>query len=133
MTEISEKRHAEIIKYVDLYIWRLNPSGSEEKVANIFCSVEKANSPTYTAEKIGQRYIDYFNKWTTEHSDQEERFIGKDDKLMDPYSFMIKRMYENEFSIVRKPRDYYLFGNMLKNDLMIAVTAYKEGIKHGRK
>jgi len=133
MNELRAERIAEITEYFVDNIWELNPSGNFDQIINIFCEVERIYYPTWTCEKVGQRYIDYFNKWQLEHIDQEEKYIGKDDKLMDIIAFITRRGYEKEYAIVKKGRDFYLFGNDTKESLLSSVGKFNEKMSHGRK
>jgi hypothetical protein len=133
MDSTIEQRKQDISDYVRLQIWPLNPSGNFNNVLDLFISIDASDAPVYTAEIVGQRYIDYFNKWSYEHTDIDERYIRSDDKLLDIIAFMMKRGYQNEYSIIRKGRDFYLFGDMLKEELKSKLVAYKKSIAHGRK
>jgi hypothetical protein len=131
--ELSEQRKEDIATYVASCIWPLNPTGSLAKTIDTFIDTEKNRAPEYVAETIGAKYIDYFNKWQNEHDGQEEKYIGKDDKLLDAYSFLIKRGYMQEYAIAKKSRDFYLFGLKSKDELTESLNAFNTKMSHGRK
>ena len=133
MIDLTQERRDYIREWVTDNVWILNPTGQYERVIELFIDLEISHSPTYTTEIIGKRYIDYFNKWINEHEGIEERYIGKDDKLLDIFSFLNKRWYEREFAIAKKGRDFYLFGIKSKDELLASLTQFNTRMSHGRK
>ena len=133
MIEISIERKDAIKNYIFPKIWALNPTGNFEQVSDYLVEKEKLLSPRYTAEIICQKYVDYYNKWSYEHDGQEERYISKDDKLIDIYQFLVKNMFHNDYSVARKGRDQYLFGDWSKEKLQQSVDEFLRKMSYGRK
>ena len=129
---MTDERISEINNYVYAKVWKLNASGEFDKVARLFVDVENTR-PEWPAEKVGQKYIDYFNKWMTENEGTEERFIAKEKKLVSIYEFIVTRKYHEEFNIIRKGRDFYLFGDETHESLKASLYVFVNSISHGRK
>lgn len=129
---MTDERAQIVRDYIYKNVWVLNDSGDFDKVVRIFIDVESVR-PEWTAEKVGKRYIDYWNKWMIENEGTEEKYIPKEKKLVSIYDFIVKRMYMEEFNIQRKGRDFYLFGNKSKEELRDSLYLFKNSIANGRK
>ena len=124
-------------------LWGLNPEGNFEMTKNYVWDVYLASpvktfkGDVITIQMITQKYKDYLNFRKFEHEGKDPKYIPKEDKKPVPIQpFVQKQMFEQNFQVEWKGRDYYLFGIGPNEDfdkkIREKVKQFKKKLTHGK-
>jgi len=111
----------ELLEYKEVYdrfvteYFGLNPQGHVLQAwTNILYQrnngEKNSQGEPLTLEDLIQSYTDYLIYWNRTFANLDEKFIPKDNKLMNPEEFISRRAYHNLWNSAITSRDLYLFG-----------------------
>ena len=120
MDEVITTQDAQ--KFLDI-----NPEGDAYilKSEIINCIGDKDSKGNFVdLDYLLNKYTKYMKYWQIKNAGKEEKYIGKNDKLASPYTFLSKRMYIQEFKIstTSDSRMSYIFGS----DIEEITNKYKQ-------
>ncbi len=130
-TEIQEYKEV-YDRFVNEY-YMLNPNGHVLQAwTNILYQVrngEKNNKGTETLclEELIEAYQEYLIYWNRTFANLDEKFIPKDNKLMNPEEFISRRAYHNLWKSSITSRDLYLFGKTTEEYRTERLTTFLHG------
>jgi hypothetical protein len=117
---------------------------TEEDFARVFagCEVGNSNSSLFilrdkiekgaktfqgeliTLELIRDKYDEYCQYWKNKYAKSDPKYISSKDKKVTVYDFLMQAMYNNSYEREELPRDYYLFGNTNKQELVVKIKIF---------
>jgi hypothetical protein len=122
--------------------WKLNPKFTQEnnnyKNTYYYLDVLLSNNPKLstgeplTFDIIVNRYKKYLIDWQRTIGARGEQFVGKDDKLITIYNYLVTKMYESEEREIipeADPRYEIIFGGVPLSEVMKSFNEFKNVIK----
>src|SRR3990172_2175467 len=111
--------------------WPLNKNGNPDNTINWIALIIRNKTPLHngvaTFDSLLQIYKSYIDQWKYTWgtlAKEEQRYISQNSKLKTIEEFFQAKMYFNSFSIIRTPRDKYLFIDMPTETLLSSVKRF---------
>jgi len=131
MTDITET--VDVYDRFEKEYFQLNPKGNilsawTNLIYQVNNDIKNAHGDRLVLEDLIESYQKYLIYWKRSFAQQDEKFISKENKLMDPESFIMTRSYQSIWNATRTTRDEYLFGDTSESYRDTKLTEFTDGI-----
>jgi len=105
----------------DAYDYLLMYLNNDEQIKK---NVEGTGDITYLY--LIKKYDNYISWWKNKYSDQEERFIKKDEKLKNPQSWITNNSFNEIYSVKNSITNDYIYGGFSMDALRNKLEIFKQ-------